>query len=296
VRQLTDGLATDKVIDALRSQLVEWIQKKEATARNADKTEEDYFSLKEAALENKDPRLRALEAEVDQLNDQLEEEEREAASMYIIFKEAERALVSVRDEHGRLQKLHEQRETQQNQTLDKLRESMSHSLTLCGNHKQAFIQKINDLTDAVEASKNELQQLREECRSMELHYEEQLDQRKEKLQLVASATDDVTQHRQAQKQELEDLEAKLAQMEKDTEALGVSSKEKKEAVDLVTKEFRELDRKHNKLTLEHDDAQRQVQRLDRDATRQEKQVERLEREINDLRNDRREVVKKMAAV
>merc|ERR1712137_6949 len=279
------------MVQLLRKQLVEWIIKKEDTAQRADKTEEEYFSLKEAALDNKDPHLRQLEAKVDHLNDQLEEEEREAASMYIIFKEAERSLVTLRDEHSRLQKLHEQREAQQNQALDKLRESMNNSLTLCGNHKQAFIQKINDLTDSVEEHKNELQQLRDDCRSMELNYEEQLDQRKEKLKLVASATDDVTQHRQAQKQELEDLETKLRQLEKDTEALTVSSKQKKEALDLVTKEYRELNRKHNKLTLEHDDAERQVQRLDRDATRQEKQVERLEREISDLRNDRREVVK-----
>jgi len=50
-----------------------------------------------------------------------------------------------------------------------------------------------------------------------------------------------------------------------------------------------------KINLDHDDAKRAIDKLDRDAQRNQKQIDRLEKDIEELRLERKEVLKKIAA-
>ena len=296
IHGLVAGQTGSQLVQLLRPQVSIAMKKKDAVLQKVDAMEEDYYNLKEQSVNHKDPKLQALEQKAEKLNDLLEEEERESANMYTIFKAAEKELASLREEHATLQKLHEQRKTEQKGVMEKLRATMKQCTEQCVHHQKELTQRLYALNDAMEAATTERDELSEKNNVQELHYEDLLRQRVEKVKLVADVSQNVSQHLGDNEKQLKELNARLIQMGVDSEALTQSSKEKKEKTDALDKELRAANRKHTTLTLEHDDADRQVQRLERDAARQDKQVERLEAEILQLRNDRKEVMKKLSAI
>merc|ERR1711974_339124 len=162
-------------------------------------------------------------------------------------------------------------------------------------HKVSLWNTVTKLTDELDKIRNENNELEEKSLISELKMEELLSQRSEKESLVSTESKNVSQLLEEHEKELDDLQNQLLTLITDTEELEISNKQLKEQTDVVTKEYRELNRKQNKITLEHDDAERLIQRHERDAARLQKQVERLEKEIEDLREQRKEVLKKIAS-
>ena len=295
IAALTEGHTGPDLCQTLRKKLTEVLQANDKTLQTLAGQEVEYEELKADVFGHKDTKILELEVEIDELNDLLEDEEREGANMYTVFKRAETELGTLRDEYNKLLNYAEQRATQHKDTMKQLNATIKKCKNQITEHQMTLLKKVTQLTDDLEAIKNENNDLEEKNLTSELRMEELLRQRSETETLVTNESKNVSSLLETQEKELDDMHNQLLKLITDTEELENSNKELKAKVTDVSKEYRELNRKHNKITLEHDDAQRLIQRHERDATRQQKQVDRLEQEIEDLRARRKEVLKKIAS-
>lgn len=295
IRTLVQGLTGSDLSAKLRERLTEVLKEKDSVLLEIATKEGEYEQLKAEVLGQKDSRVTDLELEIDLLNDNLEDEERESANMYVVFKQTEAELNIAREEHARRLKAHEKRRDHHKSTMEEIKKAVKQSQERCVVHQKFLMDKVNQLSEDLYKLQMENEELAEENLNKELRVEELLNQQSEKENLAVDESKNVSNLREIQQKELEELNNQLNQLIEDTEKLSESNKKKKTDFDILSKEYREKNRKHNKLTLEYDDASRINSRLDREAERQTNQIERLENEISDLKSQRKEVMAKVTA-
>lgn len=290
IAELVGNSTGSELCNLLKKRLKEVLIKNDGILQSVAKKEAEFGALKKEMHGRRDLKIIELEEELDSLQDLLEDEEREGANMYNVYKRSEKELTNYREECNKLNSITEQRSTQHQQTMKRLQGSIKKCKAQISEHEVTLFNQVTKLTDDLRNLETENEKLEEENKEKELKVEELLRRRDSEESQVSNKTASASELRVNQEKQLEDLNNQYTSLISSTEKLESENKDLRQKLDEITRKFREVKRKQTTITIDHDEAERDLKKREREAKTQEDQIAKLEAEVEDLRQQRRKAI------